>query len=82
MTLRGKTTLAQAGAGDRPDLNVWLALAVAEHPHHRAARTHWHEAAAARVWFCRVTMLGLVRPLAQPKLMGKAALSLPRAFEI
>ena len=82
MTLRRKTMLAQAGAGDLPDLSVWLALAVAEHPHYRVAQSYWHEAAAPRVWFCRVTMLGLVRLLAQPKLMGKAALSLPRAFDV
>lgn len=76
---------AQAGpseGGDLPDLNVWLALAVAEHPHHRAAQAYWREQAAANVWFCRVTMLGLVRLLAQPKVMGEAALTLLEAFEL
>lgn len=69
-------------AGDLPDLNVWLALALAEHPHHRAAQAYWQEQAAARVWFCRVTMLGLVRLLCQPKLMGEAALGLRGAFDV
>jgi uncharacterized protein len=68
-------------SGDLPDLNVWLALTVAEHPHHAAAANYWREAAARRVWFCRVTMLGLVRLLTQPKLMGKAAMTLRQAFE-
>lgn len=81
MTARGAAA-APGGAGDLPDLNVWLALAIAEHPHHRAAQTYWRHAAAERVVFCRVTMLGLVRLLSQPKLMGKAALSLRDAFDV
>ena len=68
--------------GDLPDLNVWLALAVAEHPHHRAAQSYWQHEAADSVWFCRVTMLGLVRLLAQPRLMGEATLSLRDAFAL
>lgn len=81
MTARGAAP-APGGAGDLPDLNVWLALAIAEHPHHRAARTYWREAAAERIVFCRVTMLGLVRLLAQPKLMGSATLALRDAFDV
>lgn len=69
-------------AGDLPDLNVWLALAIAEHPQHDAAQAYWREQAAARIWFCRVTMLGLVRLLTQPRLMGEAALGLREAFEV
>ena len=61
-------------AGDLPDVNVWLALAVQEHPHHGQALAYWQHQAASRVWFCRVTMLGLVRLLTQPKLMGPGAL--------
>lgn len=68
--------------GDLPDLNVWVALAIAEHPHHLAAQAYWQHRAAARVWFCRVTMLGLVRLLSQPRLMGEAALGLRDAFDV
>ncbi len=60
--------------GDLPDVNVWLALAVQEHPHHAQALAYWQHQAASRVWFCRVTMLGLVRLLTQPRLMGPGAL--------
>ena len=81
MTAR-EAAAAPGGAGDLPDLNVWLALALVEHPHHRAARAYWYEAAARRIWFCRVTMLGLVRLLAQPRLMGKATLGLREAFDL
>lgn len=69
--------------GDMPDTNVWLALAVQEHPHHEAARAYWAETQAARrsapanetsLWFCRSTMLGFVRLLCQPGVVGAGAL--------
>ncbi len=84
-------------AGDLPDINVWLALAVQEHPHHQAALRYWataqaernhaDAAAAARrarpsLWFCRVTMLGLVRLLCQPKAVGPGALDTPAAWTL
>jgi toxin-antitoxin system PIN domain toxin len=82
--------------GDLPDLNVWLALAVEEHPHHAVAARYWTEAQsrpsspqalsgaapAARLWFCRTTMLGLVRLLCQPKVVGKGALALSDALAV
>jgi len=74
--------------GDLPDLNVWLALVVAEHPHHAAARRYWDETrlgpavVGPQVWFCRSTMLGLVRLLSQPKVMGDGALALGEAHAI
>lgn len=70
--------------GDLPDLNIWLALVVLEHPHHGLARQYWDDSATARAlgqkWhFCRATMLGLVRLLCQPKIMGEGVLSLAQA---
>ena len=63
--------------GDLPDINVWLALAVQEHPHHAAARAYWAQvqAGGTALWFCRVTMLGLVRLLCQPRVVGDGALA-------
>ena len=74
-------------SGDLPDLNVWLALVVAEHPHHGTARRYWEQQQASpalgpRLWFCRSTMLGLVRLLSQPRLMGEGALDLPSAWAV
>lgn len=74
-------------SGDLPDLNVWLALVVHEHPHHAVARRYWHDAATTRTLgqrqhFCRATMLGLVRLLCQPKLMGEGVLGLAEAHAI
>ncbi len=85
---------AGGARGDLPDLNVWLALAVQEHPHHAVAARYWEDAQAQAqanpppgasgpsLWFCRTTMLGLVRLLCQPKVVGKGALSLADAFAV
>lgn len=73
--------------GDLPDINVWLALAVQEHPHHTAAKRYWDSVQAKpmterNIWFCRVTMLGLVRLLCQPKVVGAGALNLTQALAL
>ena len=65
---------------DLPDVNVWLALAVRQHPHHAAAAAYWKNLTGRSVWFYRVTMLGLVRLLSQPKVMGDQALTLTQAI--
>lgn len=64
-----------AAAVDLPDVNVWLALSVSHHPHHGRALAYWAREAGPEVSFCRVTMLGLVRLLTQPRVMGEAALA-------
>jgi uncharacterized protein len=78
--------------GDLPDINVWLALAVQEHPHHAAAKRYWEgvqldmhstpNTAPQKIYFCRTTMLGLVRLLCQPKVVGEGALALPAAWAV
>ncbi len=73
--------------GDLPDINVWLALAVQEHPHHAQASRYWAQfhaqrSQAAKLWFCRVTMLGLVRLLCQAKVVGAGALGLAQAWGV
>lgn len=69
-------------SADLPDVNVWLAMSVSHHPHHERALAYWREQAAQQVSFCRVTMLGLVRLLTQPRVMGDAALSPAASFEV
>jgi toxin-antitoxin system PIN domain toxin len=44
------------------DVNVWFALAVEEHQHHRHARQWWQETPGL-VGFVRTTQLGLLRLL-------------------
>ena len=68
--------MSGATAGDLPDVNVWLALLNAQHPHHAAARHYWDEggegdaAPAQRIVFCRITMLGLLRLSTNIVVMG------------
>jgi toxin-antitoxin system PIN domain toxin len=71
-------------SGDLPDVNVWLALSYAAHPFHARATAYWQEACTTNtpLWFCRSTMLALVRLLAQPKVMGADVLSLPAAMAV
>lgn len=72
---------AASTLGDLPDVNVWLALALPTHVHHAAAARWWHSAAAQKVAFCRVTALGLLRLLCQPKVTGLDWLTPARACE-
>jgi toxin-antitoxin system PIN domain toxin len=55
-----------------PDLNVWLALSVQSHIHHRTA-AKWLEAVprSQRLCFCRFTQMGLLRLLTTTQLMGE-----------
>jgi toxin-antitoxin system PIN domain toxin len=70
--------------GDLPDVNVWLALSYAAHPFHARATAYWQEACTTNtpLWFCRSTMLALVRLMAQSKVMGADVLSLPAAMAV
>ncbi len=54
-----------------PDVNVWLALTYERHVHHGPAK-HWFESLDddARLFFCRVTQLGLLRLLTTEAVMG------------
>jgi predicted nucleic acid-binding protein len=53
-----------------PDVNVWLALTVAEHVHHAAA-TQWFETLEReQIAFCRVTQTGFFAPAYKPARNG------------
>lgn len=66
---------------DLPDINVWLALAVADHAHHQRARSYWYEEAGDRLAFCRVTSLGLMRLATNATVMGGKPLTVPQAWQ-
>jgi hypothetical protein len=66
---------------DLPDVNVWLALSVADHPHHSVARRYWYKESAGHLAFCRVTALALLRLLTNNHVMAGAPLSTARAWE-
>ncbi|RIH81229.1 Ribonuclease VapC41 [Meiothermus luteus] len=65
---------------DLPDLNVWFALLVPEHPFHPRARSYWEGTGA--VGLVRVTALGLLRLLTNPKAMDGKPLELGEAWGI
>ncbi len=78
---------------DLQDVNVWFALAVREHPHHAAASRYWQQRFQSHLdsgqwvaWPCmafrRISMLGLVRLLCQPKAMGSGALSAADSLKV
>jgi uncharacterized protein len=62
------------------DVNVWVALALAGHVHHAAARA-WFEdpdpqnSESTHLLFCRVTQKGFLRLLTNAKVMGENVLT-------
>ena len=86
------TTLSWGLQGDLLDLNVWLALAVKEHPHHAAAYRYWEAlqtplqastgAVPFKLYFCRQTAMGLVHLLCQAGVVGEGALTLDAAWKL
>lgn len=67
--------------GDLLDVNVWLALAIEEHPHHEAAASYWARSGTSR-FFCRLSAMSLVRLLTHPKLMHDKPLTLSKAWAL
>ncbi len=69
------------GRVDLLDINVWLAFAVADHPHHQRARRYWRAESSDEVAFCRVTALGFVRLATNPHVMGGDPLTVQKAWQ-
>jgi toxin-antitoxin system PIN domain toxin len=66
-----------------PDINVWIALTYEGHVHHRVARA-WFDTlgGGVRLFFCRITQLGLLRLLSAEAVMGRdEAMSQSEAWE-
>jgi hypothetical protein len=59
---------------DLLDVSVWVALSAPDHVHHARARQYWEAEASEELAFCRVTALGLLRHLSNPRVLGAAAL--------
>ena len=66
-----------------PDVNVWLALAHARHPHYEVAN-EWIESLGNEIalHFCRFTQLGLLRLLTAPAAMGDEAMTQAGAWKV
>jgi len=79
MTERGAVV---SRSGDLLDVNVWLALAIEEHPHHPAAAAYWNAHAGKPRFFCRLSAMSFVRLLCNPKLMSGKPLTLVKAWDL
>ena len=64
------------------DLNVWVALALAGHVHHGAARIWFEEPQTRQIHFCRITQMGLLRLLTNRKVMGANVLAGTAAWDV
>jgi len=66
------------------DANVWLALLVIQHEHHKRAR-QWFETltlAADEGGLCRIVQLALIRLLGNRSIMGVHAISASAAWNL
>jgi toxin-antitoxin system PIN domain toxin len=64
------------------DVNVWIALAVAEHVHHAAALQWYSAIRNESLAVCRITELGLLRLLTNARVMDGAPLTASGAWQV
>lgn len=64
------------------DINVWLALTWDRHPQHRPASRWYATLNDEKLLFCRFTMLGYLRLLTNPKVMGDSSVTVAGALEL
>jgi toxin-antitoxin system PIN domain toxin len=65
-----------------PDVNVLLALVAAGHTQHAVARDWFVARESDSVAVCRVTQMGLLRLLTNPKVLPSGTLSIRRAWDV
>jgi toxin-antitoxin system PIN domain toxin len=64
-----------------PDINVWLALLLADHTHRRTALDWWDTGVPDSIAFCRITQLGVLRLLTTPAAMNGKPLTMNAAWK-
>lgn len=71
-------------SGDFLDVNAWLILSYRSHELHAVASRYWQSAceSGTPLWFSRGTMMGLVRLLVQPRLMGPDVMTIDQALDV
>jgi toxin-antitoxin system PIN domain toxin len=62
------------------DVNVWLALLVIQHEHHKLARKWFDRLTANEAGLCRIVQLALIRLLANRSIMGVHVVSASSAW--
>ncbi len=63
-----------------PDVNVWLALLMADHVHRPAAVRWWESTTAPRIAFCRSTQVSVLRVLTTAAAMNGKPLTMSEAW--
>lgn len=64
------------------DVNVWFALLVRQHEHHRDTRAWFDRLAPSQAGFCRFVQLALIRLLGNRTILGHDAVSAAGAWEL
>jgi toxin-antitoxin system PIN domain toxin len=64
------------------DVNLWLALLVRQHEHHRLALKWFDGLAARQAGLCRVVQLAIIRLLANRSILGEHAISLRAGWDL
>jgi hypothetical protein len=65
-----------------PDSNVWIALASDLHTHHFSAKVWFSSQESRSVAFCRVTQMGFLRLVSNPRVMGTDSVSQREAWKL
>ena len=64
------------------DVNLWLALLVRQHEHHKLALKWFDRLAAQEAGICRVVQLAVIRLLANRSILGEHTLSAHAAWDL
>ena len=64
-----------------PDLNVWLALLLADHVHRATALRWWDRDESESIVFCRITQVGVLRLLTSSGAMNGKPLTMNQAWK-
>ena len=65
-----------------PDINVWVALWWDGHTHHRPAKEWFASLDRCQAAFCRVTQMGFLRLITNPRLMREDVRSAGQAWDL
>lgn len=65
-----------------PDINVWIALASDLHKHHLTAKEWFSSLESRSTAFCRVTQMGFLRLISNPRVMAAAVVSQQNAWKV
>jgi uncharacterized protein len=65
-----------------PDVNVWIALTVAEHVHHDSALKWADSVTGDAIAFCRVTQMSFLRLLTNARVMAGDVFTAERAWRL